>query len=158
MFCLGSKGIVGLTRFRTDKPAIFWYLLWDFLNMCFPCEILLATKIDHWIRGKLSSRNRAETSEREEKLWRPTKNQTSSQPTRATQNKTWSPPWIRSGKRCFQGLYLIVFQFQLNRNAFHRYDVEFFVRNLESSVDKRGKPPRRIIIIIIIQFLKTDYT
>ena len=36
----------------------------------------------------------------------------------------------------FQILCLNVFQFQLNRNVFHRYDDEFFVRNLESSVDK----------------------
>ena len=36
----------------------------------------------------------------------------------------------------FQVLFLNVFQFQLNRNVFHRYDDEFFVRNLESSVDK----------------------
>ena len=74
-------------------------------------------------------------------------NQTSSQPTSTNQNKTWSPPWICSGKLYFQGLYLIAFRFQLNRNVFHRYDGEFFVRNLESSVDnsvKRGKPPQRI--------------
>ena len=31
--------------------------------------------------------------------------------------------------------YVNVFQFQLNRNVFHRYDDEFFFRNLESSVD-----------------------
>ena len=36
----------------------------------------------------------------------------------------------------FQVLCLNVFQFQLNRNAFYRYDDECFVRNLESSVDK----------------------
>ena len=36
----------------------------------------------------------------------------------------------------FQVLHLDVFQFQLNRNVFHRYDDELFVRNLESSVDK----------------------
>ena len=36
----------------------------------------------------------------------------------------------------FQVLCLDVFQFQLNRNVFHRYDDELFVRNLESSVDK----------------------
>ena len=36
----------------------------------------------------------------------------------------------------FQVLCLNVFQFQLNSNDFHRYDDEFFVRNLESNVDK----------------------
>ena len=36
----------------------------------------------------------------------------------------------------FQILCLNVFQFQLNRNVFHRYDDEFFARNLESSADK----------------------
>ena len=35
----------------------------------------------------------------------------------------------------FQVLLFYVFQFQLNRNDFHRHDDEFFVRNLESSVD-----------------------
>ena len=37
----------------------------------------------------------------------------------------------------FQGLLALfnVFQSQLNRNVFHRHDDEFFVRNLESSVD-----------------------
>ena len=45
--------------------------------------------------------------------------------------KTWS--------LYFQVLCLNVFQFQLNRNVFHRYDDEFFVRNLESSVDKASK-------------------
>ena len=35
----------------------------------------------------------------------------------------------------FQVLFFNVFQFQLNRNVFHRHDDEFFVRNLESSVD-----------------------
>ena len=35
----------------------------------------------------------------------------------------------------FQVLLFNVFQFQLNRNVFHRHDDEFFVRNLESSVD-----------------------
>ena len=34
------------------------------------------------------------------------------------------------------GVRLNVFHFQLNRNVFHRYDDEFFVRNLESTVDK----------------------
>ena len=34
----------------------------------------------------------------------------------------------------FQVLLFNVLQFQLNRNVFHRHD-EFFVRNLESSVD-----------------------
>ena len=33
----------------------------------------------------------------------------------------------------FQVLCLNVFQFQLNRNVFYRYDDEFFVRNLEST-------------------------
>ena len=36
----------------------------------------------------------------------------------------------------FHVLCLNVFQFQLNRNVFYRYDDELFVRNLESSVDK----------------------
>ena len=36
----------------------------------------------------------------------------------------------------FQVLCLNVFQFQLNRNVFYTYEDEFFVRNLESSVDK----------------------
>ena len=36
----------------------------------------------------------------------------------------------------FQVLCLNVFQFQRNRNVFHRYDDKFFVRNLESGVDK----------------------
>ena len=36
----------------------------------------------------------------------------------------------------FQVLCFNVFQFQLTRNVFHRYDDEFFVRNLESRVDK----------------------
>ena len=36
----------------------------------------------------------------------------------------------------FQVLCLNVFQFQLNRNVFYRYNDKFFVRNLESSVDK----------------------
>ena len=36
----------------------------------------------------------------------------------------------------FQVLCLNVFQFQLNRNVFYRYDDEFFVRNLEPSVNK----------------------
>ena len=35
----------------------------------------------------------------------------------------------------FQLLLFNVLQFQLNRNVFHRHDDEFFVRNLESSVD-----------------------
>ena len=35
----------------------------------------------------------------------------------------------------FQVLLFNVFQFYLNRNVFHRHDDEFFVRNLESSVD-----------------------
>ena len=35
----------------------------------------------------------------------------------------------------FQVLIFNVLQFQLNRNVFHRHDDEFFVRNLESSVD-----------------------
>ena len=35
----------------------------------------------------------------------------------------------------FQVLLFNVFQFQLNRNVFHRHNDEFFVRNLESSVD-----------------------
>ena len=35
----------------------------------------------------------------------------------------------------FQVLLFNVFQFHLNRNDFHRQDDEFFVRNLESSVD-----------------------
>ena len=35
----------------------------------------------------------------------------------------------------FQVLLFNVFQFQLNRNVFHRHKDEFFVRNLESSVD-----------------------
>ena len=35
----------------------------------------------------------------------------------------------------FQVLLFNVLQFQLNRNVFHRHDDEFFVRNLESSVD-----------------------
>ena len=36
----------------------------------------------------------------------------------------------------FQVLCLNVFQFQLNRNVFYRYDDELFVRNLEPSVNK----------------------
>ena len=81
-------------------------------------------------------------SKREEKLCQLPNNQLS-----MIQKKTRSPPWIPSGKLYFQVLYLIVFQFQLNSDVFHRYDGEFFVRNLESSVDnsvKWGKPPRRI--------------
>ena len=35
----------------------------------------------------------------------------------------------------FQVLLFNVFQFQLNRYVFHRHDNEFFVRNLESSVE-----------------------
>ena len=35
----------------------------------------------------------------------------------------------------FQVLLFNVIEFQLNRNVFHRHDDEFFVRNLESSVD-----------------------
>ena len=35
----------------------------------------------------------------------------------------------------FQVLLFNVLQFQLNRNVFHIHDDEFFVRNLESSVD-----------------------
>ena len=35
----------------------------------------------------------------------------------------------------FEVLLFNVFQFQLNRNVFHRHDDEFFVRNLESCVD-----------------------
>ena len=35
----------------------------------------------------------------------------------------------------FQVLLFNVLQFQLNRDVFHRHDGEFFVRNLESSVD-----------------------
>ena len=35
----------------------------------------------------------------------------------------------------FQVLLFNVFQFQLNRNVFHRRDDKFFVRNMESSVD-----------------------
>ena len=35
----------------------------------------------------------------------------------------------------FQGLLFNVLQFRLNRNVFHGHDDEFFVRNLESSVD-----------------------
>ena len=35
----------------------------------------------------------------------------------------------------FQVLPFNVLQFQLNRNVFHRHDDEFFLRNLESSVD-----------------------
>ena len=35
----------------------------------------------------------------------------------------------------FQVLLFNVFQFQLNRNVFHRHNDEFFIRNLESRVD-----------------------
>ena len=35
----------------------------------------------------------------------------------------------------FQLLLFNLLQFQLNRNVYHRHDDEFFVRNLESSVD-----------------------
>ena len=35
----------------------------------------------------------------------------------------------------FQVLLFNVFQFQLNRTVFHRHDDEFFVRNLECSID-----------------------
>ena len=36
----------------------------------------------------------------------------------------------------FKVLCLNIFQFQLNRNVFYRCDDKFFVRNLESGVDK----------------------
>ena len=59
-------------------------------------------------------------------------NQTSSQPS-AFQNKTCS--LHNEFALYFQVLLFNVFQFQLNRNVFHRHDDEFFVGNLESSVD-----------------------
>ena len=77
-----------------------------------------ATKIGHWICGKTKRKasgkrvkGKALISEREQKLWRPPKNQTSSQPSAI--QKTWSLPWIRSGR-----LY-----FQVPSSCFHRTNI-----------------------------------
>lgn len=58
--------------------------------------------------SRKTERKKVQTGAKEDKLWRPTENevksQTSRQPTSVTQNNTWSPPRIRSGKLYFQSL------------------------------------------------------